>query len=76
MRTVKYRFSGAEAVKVKARYVYRYDLFEGLHHLYTKFVDNSIDDALAGYCVRITVILNKERSGHGRRTTDRGVPRE
>lgn len=34
----------------------------GLHHLITEIVDNSIDEALAGYCDRIDVILNKNGS--------------
>ena len=34
----------------------------GLHHLIYEVVDNSVDEALAGYCTKIIVVFNKDGS--------------
>ena len=64
---------GLEAVRRRpAMYIGSTDV-HGLHHIFTEILDNSVDEAIAGYCSQIWVILNQDGSITVRDNA-RGIP--
>ena len=53
---------GLEAVRIRPGMYIGSTGYDGLHHLIKEIADNSIDEAIAGFCTRLDIIVQKDGS--------------
>ena len=65
---------GLEAVRVNVGMFIGDSDKKGLHHLIWEIVDNSVDEAMAGYCTEIKVLIHKDGKTVSVEDNGRGIP--
>jgi DNA gyrase subunit B len=47
---------------------------KGLHHLINEIIDNSVDEAMAGFCDQISIVLHEDKTTISVEDNGRGIP--